>query len=150
MKFRGSLIAICCGAVLMAACKKEDSSATKKLLMDGRWQVTASTATTFYNGKDTTLDLMSTWNECEKDDIAEFKSNGKATQDEGANKCPDDPQTTAIKYALLNNDTRIALVDDNPDTFDLHVTTTELKLTIVKPNSSGTVFTYVETYKNIR
>lgn len=150
MKPSRTLAALGAGLLLLAACKKENDSAVKKLLMDGRWQVTASTATTRYNGRDTTIDLFSTWEECEKDDFVEFKSNGKAIHDDGPNRCPEDPQVGTGKYTLLDNDTRIAIIDDNPDTFALQVTPAELTISKTAPNSAGTIFHFVETYKNIK
>ena len=100
---------------------------------------------------DTTLDVYKGMDECDKDDFILFADNGTGTIDENANKCSDDQQVGSFKWALLANDTRLALVDSNPDTFDVvTMTGTEMKLKIVKPNSSGQPVTTINTYKNIK
>jgi hypothetical protein len=165
MKLIHTLVAICCFTILLAACKKEENnnnsnnnnnnnpapSTKAQLLIDGKWQMSASTATVNYMGKDTTVDYYATEVEdCEKDNFILFAANGTCTQDENTNKCSGKPQLTAANWALLDNDSRIALVDSNPDTFDVEITSTEWKLKWTGKNSSGTPIYNVETYKNIK
>ncbi len=163
MNLNRTFLTVCCVSVIFAACKKDDnnngtnnsgnnnSSATQKSLVAGKWQQSAGTATVTYKGKDTTLDVYKEMDDCDKDDFILFADNGTGTIDENANKCSDDLQVENFKWALLNNDTRLALVDSNPDTFDVvTMTGTEMKLKLVKPNSSGQPVTTINTYKNIR
>jgi hypothetical protein len=158
MKLTGTFVAICCGVALFAACKKDNSnsnnnnnpSATAQTLEAGKWQLTAAVATLNYMGKDTSEDEYSKKDACEKDNFLIFASNGTVTVDEGANKCSGHSQTSTFPWALLDNDTRLALVDSNPDTVNLEITSTQMKLKLTAPNSSGDPVTYVETYKNIK
>ncbi|MCE9539558.1 MAG: lipocalin family protein [Bacteroidetes bacterium] len=154
MKLTNTLVAVCCGLVLFASCKKNENedtrSATTKMLENGKWQLSASTATVNYMGKDSTIDLYSETDECDKDDFIVFAGDGKATIDEAANKCPDDEQTETAPWVLLSNDTKLAITDSNPDTMDIEITNTQMKLKQIKQNSSGSPVTYLDTYKNIK
>jgi len=149
----------------LAACTKTDNNnntgnnnngnnnayTPSQLLIAGKWQIVASTATTNYKGKDTTIDLYAVMDDCDKDDFILFAANGSGTIDENTNKCADDQQIETFTWALLNNDTRLALVDSNPDTVDVQsITATEMKLKMTKPNSSGVDVITVQTYKNIK
>jgi hypothetical protein len=163
MKLNGLFVAICCGILLFAACKKSDDnkdnsntttttpqSAIAKLLEAGKWEMSAETATLNYMGKDTTIDVYKDLQACEKDDFVLFIDNGTSTKDENTNVCTGKPQVMTITWALLNNDTRLALVDSNPDTFDLDLSSTQMKIKQTKPNSSNVPVTYLFTYKNIK
>jgi len=150
--------------VFLAACTKSDNnnntsnnngnnntSTPSQLLIAGKWQIVASTATTNYKGKDTTIDLYAAMNDCDKDDFILFANNGSGTIDENTNKCADDQQIETFTWALLNNDTRLALVDSNPDTVDVQsLTATEMKLKMTKPNSSGVDIITTQTLKNFK
>lgn len=155
MKLTGVFIAVCCVMVLFVACNKKkdetnNTSAAAKMLVAGKWVPLASTATINYMGKDSTMDLYKQWDECDKDDFILFTDDGKGTIDESTNKCSDDQPVEHFSWVLLNNDTRLALIDSNPDTFDVEISSTQIKLKLVKPNSSGTPVTYNDTYKNIK
>lgn len=147
-----------CCLLLSVGCKKAEDkkedetaklSAMGKLLVAGKWQMTTSTATATYMGKDTTVDLYSQMPECDKDDFILFAANGTTTIDENTNKCPDDNQVEHATWALLNNDTKMALVDSNPDTFDVEISSAEWKIKAMGTNSSGDPITFRYTYKNI-
>jgi hypothetical protein len=154
MKLTGVFVTVCAVFVFFAACKKKEPennlSAKAQLLVAGKWQMSASTATINYMGKDSTMDLYTQEDECDKDDFILFADNGKVTIDEAANKCPDDQQIETANWVLLNSDSRLAIVDSNPDTFDVEIASTQFKLKLTLPNSSGTPVTYIETYKNIK
>jgi hypothetical protein len=155
MKLSAALVGVCCSLALLASCKKNDEtdkplSAIGKMLVDGKWQMTAYTGTVNYMGTDTTIDLFAQEDDCDKDDFVLYFSNGTATIDENTNKCADDDQVGSLKWELQNNDTRLALVDANPDTFDLEATPTQIKISMTAPNSSGIPMHLVWTYKNIR
>jgi len=140
---------------LITSCKKVESdnnnlSPAGKLLVDGKWQQIANTATTNYLGKDTTVDLFAAVAACEKDDFILFHANTTGTLDENTDKCSWDSQIENFVWALLENDSKIALVDSNPDTFSLEITNAEYKIRSTRANSSGVPVTYISTYKNIK
>jgi hypothetical protein len=102
-------------------------------------------------GKDTTVDLYAVdMDECDKDDFVLFITDGKGTIDENTNKCTDDNQVENFTWALLNSDSRLALVDSNPDTFDVEITSAQFKIKFTGLNNSGDTIYYVDTYKNIK
>lgn len=151
MKPGALLFTACCFAALFASCTKRAYKTEKaKLLEDGKWQLTAQTASISYMGVDTTIDMYAELKDCEKDDYVTFSKKGKATKDEGAATCSGRSQTATIKWELRNNDSQLYLEDDNPDTYDLEISASLMKLKIVKPNSSGVPITYLHTYKNIK
>ena len=155
MKLSDALVGACCALTLLASCKKNDEpdkplSAIGKMLVDGKWQMSAYTGTVNYMGTDTTADLFAQEDECDKDDFVLYFSNGTATIDENTNKCADDDQVGTLNWELQNNDTRLALIDANPDTFDLEASPTEMKIKMTKPNSSGIPVRLVWSYKNIK
>ena len=155
MKLSAALVGVCCALTLLASCTKNDEpdkplSAIGKMLVDGKWQMSAYTGTVSYMGTDTTADLFAQEDECDKDDFVLYFSNGTATIDENTNKCADDDQVGTLKWALQNNDTRLALIDANPDTFDLEASPTVMKIKMMKPNSSGVPVRFVWSYKNIK
>ncbi len=154
MKLTIWLTVISC-LVLFAACKKESNesamlSPVGQMLVAGIWQQSGSIATVNYMGRDTTIDTYSQMDECDKDDFIIFSADGKVSIDENTNKCPDDQQIETVNWTLQDNDTKILLADDNPDTYDLEISDTEMKLKITKPNSSGAPVLYVDIYKNIK
>jgi hypothetical protein len=101
-------------------------------------------------GKDSTLDMYALLKECEKDDFVTFADNGITTADENTNVCSGHSQIGTFPWALLNNDTKLALVDNNPDTFDLEINNTQMKLKKITKNSSGDPMTWLITLKNIK
>ncbi len=155
MKLSNTFAVLCCSLVMMAACKKstnddDNKSATQKMLEAGKWQQSAQIASVNHMGVDTTIDLYAELDACEKDDFVLFAGNGTAVKDENTDKCAGSAQTVTILWALLDNDTRLALVDSNPDTFDVAITASQMTLTIIKPNTSGEPVTYMSTYQNIK
>lgn len=153
---RSGLLVVLGFLMLVGACNKKNKddstpkSAQRVLLESGKWRLTAYTATLNYSGADSTIDLYATMSECDKDDFLLFGANGKATMDEGANKCAYDAQIETAGWVLLNNDTKLVLADNNPDTMSLEISAMQMKLTQVKPNSSGVPVTYVNIFANIK
>ncbi|HTM65522.1 MAG TPA: lipocalin family protein [Flavipsychrobacter sp.] len=156
MRTKDVLAALCCSLLVLAACnKKEDNnnnmSATAQTLVAGKWQLSTSTATVNYMGQDTTADIYSQMDDCDKDDFVLFAANGTGTVDENANKCADDQPVESFTWLLLNNDTKIFIADSNPDTLDVtELTNTQLVLKQIKLNTSGAPVTFINTYKNIQ
>ena len=157
MKLTTLLVFLCGATALFSACKKDGDNDDKNKtqaqqnLEAGKWQVSASVLTTTYMGRDTTIDNFSDIENCEKDDIIQFMYNGNGVVNEGANICAGNSQTGTFTWALLDNDTRLASVDNNPDTFDVvELNNTQMKLKLTKPNSSGVPVSNTRTYKNIQ
>ncbi len=159
MKLATTLATLCCGLLIYSACKKDDDNSNgnnnnsnktqaEQALETGKWQLTSSVLTTTYMGKDTTINYLE---DCEKDNLIQFMGNGSGTVDEGANVCSGQAQTGTFTWTLLNSDTKLAIIDNNPDTPDvLQLTATEMKLSLTKPNSSGTPVTNIRVYKNVQ
>ena len=65
-------------------------------------------------------DLYNYLEDCQKDDIMRFNSNGSITQDEGTTKCePDDPQTTDMgSWILIENDQKVRITQPGGDSFE--------------------------------
>lgn len=85
--------------LVFASCKKDDdnSMTPEEYLTAGNWKVTGMTI----NPPITVLgieysDIYTLFvQDCDKDDLIKFNSDGTLTEDEGPTKCdPDDPQTT--------------------------------------------------------
>src|ERR1044071_10258564 len=149
MKLPVLFFAVCCVALFAACSKGKIDSPVEQLLVDGRWQLSGITATISYMGLDTTFDAYPFEKDCTKDDVIRYRANNKGTVEEGANVCPGHSKTSDFEWGLLDNDTRMYAIDDNPDTADLEVNSTQMKLKLKKTNSSGSVTTAVYTYKNI-
>lgn len=155
MKISIALASTCLSLIFLMGCSKSSSSGssspTQDKLVAGKWQITAETATVNYMGKDTTIDKYATEDTCEKDDFILFVSDGTGSIDENTNKCSWDQQVEHFTWALLNSDTRLALVDSNPDTADImEISSTQMKLRIISENTSGNPITDIITLKNIK
>jgi hypothetical protein len=112
------LFAVLATTAMFTACKKDDNStpSRKDMLVNGRWQLTASTtnskfATSTSTVFDSTEDNLASYYPCEKDNLDIFNSDGTVTEDEGSTKCAStSPQTTVIgTWSLSNNDSKFIL-----------------------------------------
>lgn len=168
MKLSKAIMMLSCGIVLFAACKKDETTPNnngnnnngnnntkgkKELLVDGKWQITAL-STTYNDGTgDTTIDSYADWDACMKDDFTTFSADGKGVNDEGATKCDaTDPQTDNFTWSLIDNDTKIRIVEagEDDDTSDIvEITATQIKLKEAF-NSQGVAGTTTITFKNIK
>lgn len=159
MKLVNVIISVVCSTAVFMACKKSDnSSPVAKKLQAGKWQISASTVTINYKGKDTTMDLYSGWRPCEQDDLIYFESGGKGGQNENTNKCPEDNQSGQFSWELQNNDTRLKITitgvfqSTNSNTITseiLEITDTHLKLKYMDTVNS-TPGIIIETHKNVK
>lgn len=91
----------------ITSCEKEkDNNPTPKtkteLLTTGTWKFSSATS----SGIDVSAALQS----CQKDNIYQFNTGGTGSIDEGATKCNSgDPQTSALTWAWLSNETKLQL-----------------------------------------
>lgn len=164
MKCTHTLVVLCCCLAILAACKKSDNNKTtnngnnnttpptvRQLLLAGKWQEIARTGTVNYMGKDSTIDIYATMEDCEKDDYEIYLDDGSVVINENTNVCPGNSQTSSATWVLLNNDTKLALIDNNPDTADiLELTTAQMKIKLSGINTSGKPVTETYTFKNIK
>lgn len=158
MKLSVSLAVVCGTLVLFMACKKKEDddkdniakSPAGQMLVNGKWQMTAATATMTYMGSDTTIDRFAEMDICDKDDFITFIKDGNVLMDEGANKCTYDDQVERGTWKLLDNDTKIAIADSNPDTMGFEINAAEMKWKLTSKNSAGTPIYNVYTFKNIK
>ena len=92
-----------------AACKKDSGGGSGKAetLEQGRWQLTALTVN--YGIGD--MNVLSSVDACQQDNLYTFNADKTITTDEGASKCnSSDPQTTTDgNWALSSGDTKIQL-----------------------------------------
>ena len=104
-----------------------------ELLTSKVWKVTAFTL----DGQN----FFSQLDDCEKDDLTTFKTNGSFIEDEGATKCNvSDPQIiTSSTWKFIDNETKI-LVDGDTATIKT-LSTTSLILEIIISNQVA-VITY--------
>src|ERR1043165_4923753 len=142
MKQLSFMAVVCCVLLAFQGCKKSDDDNThspaRYNLLNGKWQMTAYTGTATYMGKDTTADFYALMEPCDKDDFIIFADNGTCTQDENSDKCAKDQQVETATWYLLDNDTKLAIIDSNPDTMSVvALTPSELKLQSVGANSLG-------------
>lgn len=109
-----TLLVLVAAMVAISSCKKdEDNSSTpsnnaskKELLTAKKWKATGLTL----GG----ADFWSQIEDCEKDNINTFKTDGLYIQDEGATKCdPSDPQViTTSTWTFIDNDTKLVYDGD--------------------------------------
>ena len=95
------------------ACKKDDNNkSNREQLIEKNWRMTAVTTDPPINfGGIQFSDLYAQFQDCDKDDLLIFKTNGTVNYDEGATKCdPTDPQTTTGVW-VLNTDETVVTVD---------------------------------------
>lgn len=145
-------IALAAITMSLSACKKDEATpATPKpsgasLLTGKDWRITGVTVTT----PGGTIDVFSTFEACEKDDLQEFLANGTMVEKAGATKCdPSDPDTAPGGFwALLENDTKLRLIDGDTIVIDIvELTATSMRGRTVE-NDNGiaitTNFTFVK------
>jgi hypothetical protein len=155
MKLIPSFLPLLFVFALIVSCSKSDNnsplSEKEKKLVAGEWQISGYTAKTTYMGQDTIIDLYPSMAACEKDNVVRFQSNGTGTEDEKTNVCNGEPQIGNFTWVLLNNETRLALVDGNPDTFDVvQISDAQWKFKKTNLNTSGQTVTLTWTYQNIK
>lgn len=162
MKLTNIFTAICFSLVFFTACKKSENddknknnnnnplSATALKLVEGKWQLAADSGFTNYMGKDTTIDFYKDIDECKKDDFLTFVSNGTCINDENTNICTGHGQTQSGSWKLLENDTKLAIYDNNPDTSDLEISGNIMKLKTTWKSSAGNLVYETVTVKNIK
>ena len=106
------ILILCCVALFLPACKKDEKSKSKtELISNGSWHVTAYTVdpAVDYDGDGTDENnIFAVMEECVIDDHTTFLANGNCELDEGATKCdPGDPQTFQLAWSFDDNESHI-------------------------------------------
>lgn len=127
-KIRASLLLITILAV--AGCSKE-TNITKTDLLSKAWKYKTFSAV----AGALTIDVLSTLQPCELDDIYRFNSNKTYTVEEGATKCnSSDPQIKESGSWRFNAaETKLYLGTDSVDIIDLTSTSLHLRFTDAGP-----------------
>lgn len=130
MKKNRLMSAILCLLALLAlaGCKKNSGNSKSKmeLLTQGTWKFVTAGPDTDLNGQvDPGADALE---DCEKDNILTFSSNGTGTVDEGADVCAGEDQLSTFAWSFTNNETVVNVdVEMLGDVNILTLTETELK-----------------------
>lgn len=138
------------------ACKKDDKTEPQRsriqLLTDNYWKLTA--AVWISSEKPGIIeDLYTPMEECSKDDLIRYATDGTVMIDEGALRCEvNDPQAYVVGNWVFNSDQSIITVTDNssstPEMINLQIeelTETTLKVRIIE-EESGNTYTQILTY----
>jgi lipocalin-like protein len=103
-----SILSFAILSVAFVACNKDDDNNNNQktkteLITQSTWKFDHATASGFG-------DVSAQLPACRKDNVITLSSNGSGSIDEGPTKCnAGDPQTTAITWSFLNNETTLHL-----------------------------------------
>jgi hypothetical protein len=109
-------------ALFLGACDSDsDNASNTDNLTSGQWKLSSGVATFTFNGVQQTVDVYAQLPACDKDNFAEFKSDGTFVSDEGATKCnPADPQQEAGTWSFTQNETHLVVAGGDYD-FDAEI-----------------------------
>jgi hypothetical protein len=134
------------------SCKKDDEPTKKDLLCGKSWILISETVSPAINFNGTLItDLFSQLEECTKDDIFIFNTNGTYTFEEGPTKCDvNDPQVWDSGTWVFNSDETI-LVLSSPTMGTMNSEIIELtssKLTVSQEMTYDDIkYTIIDTYQ---
>ncbi|NVO20480.1 MAG: lipocalin family protein [Bacteroidetes bacterium] len=143
--------------LLVGACKKDSQPTKMEMLTAKNWKISVYTVDPSLPVTDGggniigyTSDMLAQMEDCSKDDLTKFNTDGVMINDEGATKCdPASPQTTTGTW-LFNTDQTILTVNsgNNPVSYDiLELSSSTLKMKTVE-NLFGTNYTLTLTFKS--
>jgi len=115
-----SMLVVASLFVLSSCEKKSDPiKSTTDYLTAGNWKVTGMTVSPGIDVMGVVITDIYQYmlEDCTKDDLIRFNTDGTVTEDEGATKCdPDDPQTTNDgTWTLTDNDKTLTVMYPNED-----------------------------------
>ena len=134
------------------SCKKDDAPTKKDLLCGKNWMLTAETVSPAINFNGILItDLYAQLDDCTKDDISKFNTNGTYTFEEGVTKCDvNDPQVWDSGTWVFNSDQTI-LVLTSPSMGTVNAEIIELtssKIVISQESTiDGIKYTITDTYQ---
>jgi hypothetical protein len=150
-------LVILTGAAIVG-CQKDDNnnnggSTKTQLITTGSWKLTSDyiDPAVDVNGDGVAdHEVFNFYDDCSKDDMLTFKSNGTLTFDEGPTKCdPTDPQSENTTWKFGSNETQLIVGSaGSEETVQLiELSTTALKIR-TSSTVAGVVYTETMTYKH--
>lgn len=132
-------------ALSLVACKKDEEASRADILTSGKWKLSASIAQFTFNGNLQTVDVYANLGACQKDNTAEFKTDGTLISDEGPTKCgSQDPQQTTGTWSLEQNETRLKIAGGGYN-FDAEILEfSDTKVRVKYETTSGGITTTTE------
>jgi hypothetical protein len=134
------------------SCKKDDAPSKKDLLCGKNWILVSETVSPAINFNGILItDLYAQLDDCTKDDISKFNTNGTYTFEEGATKCDvNDPQVWDSGTWVFNSDQTI-LVLTSPENGTINAEIIELTSSKVVTSQESTIddikYTITDTYQ---
>ncbi len=134
------------------SCKKDEEPTNKELLCGKNWILTAETVSPAINFDGILIsDLYAQMDDCTKDDVSKFNTNGTYTFEEGATKCDvNDPQVWDSGTWVFNSDQTILVITSplygtvNAEIIEL----TSSKIVISQESTiDGIKYTITDTYQ---
>ncbi len=107
-----NLLLIASLVLVTLSCKEDEDPSKKELLSGKNWVMVSQTVSPAINFNGTLItDLFAQMDDCSKDDISKFNSNGTYTMEEGATKCDvNDPQVFDSGTWVFNSDETILVL----------------------------------------
>lgn len=142
------LLSITLLSIVMAGCKKEETTVSKsktELLCAHYWKVVSLTVNPPLDLDGTPVsNLLEIMEDCQKDDLVKYNTDKTLIYDEGDTKCdPSSPQTSGGSWEFKSNET--ILTEDDEDLTLIELNESTLKLKIVQV-IDGVDYTYSITY----
>ena len=102
--------------MICVACKKDNKENRMDLISSGNWKMIAFTVNPGYDydvDGDIDTDIFAVTDNCEKDNLYLFKTNGALELNEGTLKCDvGDPQVYSTDWEFSNNERDILIAGD--------------------------------------
>jgi hypothetical protein len=134
------------------SCKKDDAPTKKDLLCGKNWILVSETVSPAINFNGILItDLYAQLDDCTKDDISKFNTNGTYTFEEGATKCDvNDPQVWDSGTWVFNSDQTV-LVLTSPSMGTVNADIIELTSSKIVISQESTIddikYTITDTYQ---
>lgn len=133
------------------SCKKDEEPTKKELLCGKNWTLVAETVSPAINLNGTLItDLYSQLEDCSKDDIGIFNTNGTYTFEEGPTKCDvNDPQVWDSGTWVFNSDQTILVLTGSDGTLNAKIVelTSSKLATSQEMTIDGIKYTITDTYQ---
>lgn len=125
-------------SVFVVSCKKDKDPEPRQAIL-GKWRITGLIMQVKENNQIImTYNLYADLEDCEKDNIYEFRENNVLLVDEGATKCdPDDPQTYTQEYSLSNDGKKLTFFDIEWDIITLNQSSLKLRTEMVDESNTS-------------
>lgn len=147
-----TFVVIAATAILTSCSKDEttptpDNNATATANLTAKdWKITGLVISTIIGD----INFLDSLDACQKDDLLKYNLNGTITEKAGATKCdPADPDTkNGGVWALLNNDTKLRIIDGDTSIFDINTLNSTTAILKQTETIDGFTTTITMTLKN--